>query len=242
MMVHMRPNRDDDIDDRDIRAFMRESAYQGRMRDDFKRNLLRELNHNFAYHRFRTRMVASVVVVLGALSATSLFRPTDVSSDAFDLNPVGIDVGGQPLMESPNSQFRINLPGRDDPRSEGQMSAEEVYERIKAGFFSLVSVESWTIEDETLVVTTLDVLGDNGRSKRVSNTTTDSDALTTKFYELSTSDSRKVMDLIDAGKIPPEGTDTVDIEGGPLPMDRWTWTDAKFGRIVYHRYVVPKKD
>ncbi len=233
----------DDVDDRDIRDLMREADYPGRMSDAFKRSLARDLNRNFAYRRLRTQMVAAAAVVVAVVSMITLFHATDVGSDAFELEPQGWTSGGRPVVESPITGWRINVPSRNDPASKGRMSAEEIYEREQAGLTKLVSVESWTVDGESFVHEIRDVLGDDGKAAlQMAHPVEGSVPLALKLLKWKKSDGKAVMDSINAGLKLPDGTDTVEYRGGPLTMSRWTCPDSTLGTVIYRRYDVPQGD
>ena len=126
-------------DDSDIRALMRESDYQGRLRDEFRRELLRELNHNFRYHPMRSRILLVAVMVLFIGVAT--WRATDVGSDGFTLHTTGSRVGEDPVVEAPTTGTRLNAPIMDGSVQEGAGVAQDIYEQISANAAKVIRLE-----------------------------------------------------------------------------------------------------
>ena len=147
-MNDQQKTRPDDDDDGDIRSLMAESDYRGRARDDFKRELLRELNHNFSYHPLRTRVLPVAVVVV--VAALALWRVTDVGSDGFTLQPTGRTLNGDPVVEAPMTGARFNAPAVGGSAEEGIAAVQDVYEQVAAGAVKVLSLEIWIIGGETV--------------------------------------------------------------------------------------------
>lgn len=223
-------------DDRDIRALMRESDYTGRMRDEFRRNLLRELNHNFAYHRLKTRLLVTAVVLLSGSAV--IMQVTNVGSGDFNLVPDGSTPAGDIVLEAPLSGNRINAPIGDGNAAEAKANAESILERMDAGMTHTVQVEAWTIRGTTVFYETMDVLRD-GKPDQIVNTPTDDGRFMRDYLLCLKSGGADYLVRIDRGELAPAGIDTVFYDGLTLPMARWTWTSPELGTIVYRRWDNP---
>jgi len=223
-------------DDRDIRELMRESDYTGRMRDEFRRNLLRELNHNFAYHRLKTRLLVTAVVVLSGTAV--IMQVTNVGSGDFNLVPDGSTSAGDLVLEAPLSGNRFNVPPGDGDPAEGKAKAEDIFERMQAGLTQTVQVEAWTIRGKTVFSETLDIYGGE-KTVRRTNMTFDDERFRQDFLLCSRSGGADYLAMIDRGELAPAGIDTVEYDGLTLPMARWTWTAPELGTIVYRRWDNP---
>jgi hypothetical protein len=219
-------------DDRDIRALMRETDYSGRLRDEFKRELLREINHNFRYHRLRSRILPVAVVVLVALCAT--WWTTDVGSDGFSLWPTGKSVNNGVVVEAPMTRMRFNAPSESTDTHEGIASAEGVYAQIAAGDARVVRLEIWTIGEDTIQFVWLDAQHD-GEAKTVVRTIGGSSQSIRCLYSFRTGPARAMLKAIDHGSVTPHSIETTRALGRDFEMGTWVWETSECGPVVYKK-------
>ena len=221
-------------DDRDIRLLMRESDYPGKAREDFKRNLLREINHNFTYHRTRTRLLVTAVVVLGSLAA--VMKVTDVGSDGWSLSETGRVVDGGAVLEAPFTGERIGVATGLTGEA-GRAEAERIYAEIVAGEMILREVVAWTFEGETTFILVQQRPG--AAPGELNPSITGSPENAARIARFLQGAGRSHLDSIAAGTSEAEATDLVSYAGIPLPMARWTWEVPGFGTVVYRKFVAP---
>lgn len=219
-------------DDRDIRALMRETDYSGRLRDDFKRELLREINHNFRYHTLRSRILPVAVVVLIAVSAA--WWTTDVGSDGFNLRATGRSTDGGDIVEAPFTHTRVNAPAVDGDENEGLTAAEGTHEQIVAEDATVIRVETWIIEGETVHHIWLATQHD-GQPTQVMRTIGASSRFGRKWRDFRSGQGRALLDAIARDSIGPQSVETAHLLGRDFIMGVWTWETSDCGTIVYKR-------
>lgn len=220
----------DGEDDRDIRALMRETEYSGRLRDDFKRELLREINHNFRYHTLRSRVLPVAVVVLVAVSA--MWWTTDVGSDGFTLRPTGQAVNNGVVVEAPMTRTRVNSPPITNDDIGGIATAEGVYAQIVAEDARVTRLETWAIGDDTIQFVWLDVQRD-GQSRTVVRTIGGSSRFVRCLNSFRAGPGRAMLNAIDIGLVAPQSTETIHALGRDFEMGVWTWETSACGPVVY---------
>ena len=224
--------RPDDDDDGDIRALMAESDYRGRARDDFKRELLRELNHNFSYHPLRTRVLPVAVVVV--VAALTLWKVTDVGSDGFTLQPTGRTVNGDPVVEAPMTGARFNVPPGGGSTEEGIAAAEDVYEQVAAGAFNVLRLEIWTIGGETVHMAQCEVERD-GKPEVITRTRGGTSRFNAPWKAFRSGPGREALEAIERGALAPMATESVRYLDRDFTMGVWTWSTVESGPITYKR-------
>lgn len=219
-------------DDRDIRALMRETDYSGRLRDEFKRELLREINHNFRYHRLRSRILPVAVVVLVALCAT--WWTTDVGSDGFSLWPTGQTVDDGAVVEAPMTGTRFNTPAKDGDRHGGIAPVEDVYAQIAAEDARVLGLETWTIGGDTAHYIRLEVQHE-GQPQTVVRTIGGSSRLFRARSDFRAGSGLAKLGAIERGTVAPQTLETIRILGRDFEMGVWTWDARECGRVVYKK-------
>lgn len=221
-------------DDRDIRALMRETDYSGRLRDEFKRDLLREINHNFRYHRLRSRILPVAVVVLLGISAA--WWTTDVGSDGFNLLPTGRTVDDGAVVEAPMTGTRFNVQPESNDTQEDIASVEGVYAQLAAGDAKVVRLETWTIDRETIQFVWLEVRHD-GQVKNVVRAIGGSSKRVRCIKDFRSGSGRAMLKAIDGGSMAPQATETMRALGRDFEMGVWTWETAECGQVLYKKSV-----
>jgi hypothetical protein len=228
---HKPPHPDSD-DDGDIRALMAESDYRGRARDDFKRELLRELNHNFSYHPLRTRVLPVAVVVI--VAALTLWKVTDVGSDGFTLQPTGRTVNGDPVVEAPMTGARFNAPPVGGSAAEGIAAAQDAYEQVVAGVAKVLRLEIWTIGGETVHMAQCEIERD-GKPELITRTRGATSRFNGPWKAFRSGPGREALEAIERGTLAPETTETVHYLDRDFIMGVWTWNTVASGPIIYKR-------
>ena len=224
-----RPGSDDD---HDLRSLMRDSDYSGRLRDEFKRDLLRELNHNFRYHRLQSRSLVVAVVVLAA--GALLWRASDVGSDGFDLVPTGQKVNGNNVVEAPLSGMRFNTVPSEGDTDGGLAATRGVYSQLVAGDAKLLGFESWTIDGQTTQVQRLEVLR-NGQPEQLVQASGGSKNFHRSWKQLRKGLLAADLAAIEAGRLAPQRTETIRMRGQDFTVGVWSWDTPTDGRVTYKR-------
>ena len=225
------PGREPD-DDRDLRSLMGESDYSGRPRDEFKRGLLRELNHNFRYHRLRSRALAFAVVVMAA--GTVLWRANDVGSDSFELRPTGRMVNGGEVVEAPLSGTRFhNIPAEGDTDG-GLAATQELYAQLAAGDLELLGVEIWIIDGHTTQFLWREVQRD-GETFTLTQARGGTKQSARRLRQLRAGSRQADLAAIKEGRLAPHRTETIRMEGRDFTLGVWVWDTPTDGRVTYKR-------
>ncbi len=232
MNDRQKPPRPDSDDDGDIRALMAESDYRGRARDEFKRELLRELNHNFSYHPLRTRALPVVAVVI--VAALALWRVTDVGSDGFTLHPTGSTVNGDPVVEAPMTGARFNAPPVGGSAEEGIAAAQDVYEQVAAGVAKVLRLEIWIIGGDTVYMARCEVERD-GKPELITRVRGGSRRFNAAWRAFRSGPGREALEAIERGALAPATTETVRYLDRDYTVGVWTWNTSESGLIVYKR-------
>jgi len=219
-------------DDRDIRALMRETDYSGRLRDEFKRDLLREINHNFRYHRLRSRILPVAVVVLLGISAA--WWTTDVGSDGFNLLPTGRAVDGVPVVEAPMTHTRFNVPTVDGDERHSLRATEGVYDQIASGDAKVLRLEIRQIGNDVVQCVWLEVLH-NGEPTEVMRTIGDSARFSRQWSDFQSGPARELVEAIRRDAVTPQRIERVTIGGREFAMGIWTWNTKEYGQVIYRR-------
>lgn len=222
----------DGEDDSDIRDLMRESDYGGRLRDDFKRDLLRELNHNFKYHPLHSRVLLAAVVVL--VAGLAMWRATDVGSGGFNLRPTGHSAAGDPVVEEPLTGVRLNAPAVDGSTDKGVTAAQELYEQISAHDAKVTRLEIWVIGGESAQFVQLEVVR-NGETIQVMRGIGGSKRFDRQWRAFRTGSGRAALDAIEHRGVAPEATESVRFMDRDFEMGVWSWDTPDMGRVVYKR-------
>lgn len=219
-------------DDRDIRALMRETDYSGRLRDEFKRDLLREINHNFRYHRLRSRILPVAVVVLLGISAA--WWTTDVGSDGFSLRPTGRAVDGVPVVEAPMTRTQINVPTADGDEHQSLRAAEGVFDQIAARDAKVLRLEIRQIGNDVVKCVWLEVLH-NGEPTEVVRKIGDSERFSRQWSGFQSGPARELIEAIQRDSVAPQRVERMTFEGREFAMGTWTWNTEKYGQVIYRR-------
>ncbi|MBK7671862.1 MAG: hypothetical protein IPJ24_10820 [bacterium] len=231
-MNDQQKTRQDDDDDGDIRSLMAESDYRGRARDDFKRELLRELNHNFSYHPLRTRVLPVAVVVV--VAALALWKVTDVGSDGFILQPTGRTLNGDPVVEAPMTGARFNAPAVDGSAEEGIAAAQDVYEQVAAGAVKVLRLEIWIIGGETVYMAQCEIERD-GKPELITRARGGTRKFNAPWLAFRSGPGREALEAIERGTLAPATTESVHYLDQDFTMGVWTWNTVASGPIVYKR-------
>jgi hypothetical protein len=232
MTTHDKQLHEDDEGDSDIRALMHESDYSGRLRDDFKRELLRELNHNFKYHPMHSRilLVAAAVLVVGV----AMWRVTDVGSDGFTLRPNGRKVGADPIVEAPMTGDRFNAPAVDGSTAEGVTAAQQLYEQISAHDAKVVRLEIWVIGGESVQSVLLEVNRD-GVPTQVMHGDRGSSRFSRQWRAFKSGPGRVALDAIERHDSVPQAIESARFFDQDFTVGVWIWETPDFGPVVYKR-------
>lgn len=232
MTTHDRQPHEDEEGDSDIRALMHESDYSGRLRDDFKRELLRELNHNFKYHPMHSRilLVAAAVLVAGV----AMWRVTDVGSDGFNLHLNGSRVGADPVVEEPMTGTRLNAPSVGGSTDEGVTAAQQLYEQISAHDVKVVCLEIWVIGGETVQSVLLEA-DQNGERKQIMRRFGGSNLFNQRWRAFRSGPNGVALDAIERHDSVPRATESVRFLGQDFTVGVWTWDSLDSGPVVYKR-------
>lgn len=219
-------------DDRDIRSLMRDSDYSGRPRDEFKRDLLRELNHNFTYHSRRSRALVVAVVILAAGGV--LWQAKDVGSDGFDLFPTGRKVNGGDILEAPMTGTRINTVPVEGDTDGGLAAAQEVYAQLMAGDAKLVGVQFWTFGGHTAQFVVQEVQF-NGQPEQVMQSSGGPRDFRLRLRDLRKGPLKADLAAIEEGRLAPQRTESLRFRGRDFTMGVWTWNIPSDGLVTYKR-------
>jgi hypothetical protein len=222
----------DGDDDRDIRALMRETDYSGRLSDDFKRDLLREINHNFRYHTLRSRVLPAAFVVL--IAGTLMWWTTDVGSDGFSLRTTGSAVENGKVVEAPMTRTRLNAPALDGDDLGGRGAAESVYEQIEADGAKVLRVESWIVNGHTVHQVCLEVEHD-GSPTQVMRTIGASGRFGPQWRRFRAGTGRALLDRVATDSIAPQSLESTRLFGRDFTMGVWTWKTSDFDTVVYKK-------
>ena len=223
---------EDEEGDSDIRALMRESDFGGRLRDDFKRELLRELNHNFKYHPLHSRvlLVAAAVLVVGV----AMWRVTSVGSDGFNLHPNGSRVGSDLIVEEPMTGDRLNAPQIGGSSEEGVAAAQQLYEQIAAHDAKIVRLEIWVIGGESVQSVLLEV-NRGGVPTQVMRGARGSSRFDRQWRAFKSGPGRVALDAIERHDSVPQAIESAQFFDQDFTMGVWTWETPDCGTVVYKR-------
>ncbi|MBE0567776.1 MAG: hypothetical protein IH621_17615 [Krumholzibacteria bacterium] len=223
----------DDMLDR----LLRDSAYEGRPRDEFKRGLHRELAHNFQIHRrqnVRTAVVAAAAVVV----AFAAFQFTDVGSDNFALVDTGGVVDRGVKVYEPT--FRGGRVGGGELVGDSVVSLDrEFLERIEeataAGEGTLVGVNGWTVAGSTMLIAEIRVVVD-GEPVITSHELQKMDSAAApamiRFIKTARED---FMVAVEQGLVPVSGTEFMTVLGRRVLVTRYTREVEGIGLVTHWR-------
>lgn len=128
--------------DDELTRLLRRSAPDVRPRDEHRRQLRAQLEHNFRYHRRRRRLPAAAAAVLAAFGLLAGWT-VPLGSDSFVLVAAGRpDISsGSLVKDSANHKVLVNRT-----RDEAGLAALELHEReIAEGRYTIVSVIGYEV-------------------------------------------------------------------------------------------------
>ncbi len=230
------PMNDQDLereDDRELRELLRQASYEGRPRDEFKRQLRQQLDHNFSYHRRRNLAVVTALVVL--VGSAALLRTTDVGSDSFDLLDTGRTTGTSPIFRAPmgGTGYSYGKPGASV--DELRQAMEQVHEQFAAGTARLTMIEGWSIGGRSAFYGLFDTSVD-GEVLEVSRSLNDKKPEFTLLLIAFNEDHEEAfLADIESGVLPRSGSELVDVGGYRLVMTRWEREVPGYGLVTYWR-------
>ncbi len=218
---------------------LRDSAYEGRPRDEFKSGLRRELVHNFQANRrqnARTAVVAAAAVVV----AFAALKFTDVGSDNFALVDTGGTVDRGIKVYEPT--FRGGRVGGGELVGDSVVSLdreflEKVEEAREAGAGTLVDVQGWTLAGSTELAVGLRVVVD-GEPVVTSRIVQELDrAAVPAMIRFIKTGRTEFLAAIDQGLVPVSGTEITTILGRRVLMTRYTREVEGLGLVTHWRGV-----
>ncbi|MFN2371197.1 MAG: hypothetical protein ABR506_08595 [Candidatus Krumholzibacteriia bacterium] len=221
----------DDLLDR----MLRDSAYEGRPRDEFKRGLHRELAHNFQANRrlnVRTAVVAAAAVVV----VFTAFKFTDVGSDNFALVDTGSVVDRGVNVYEP--AFRGGRVGGSELMGDSVVSLDrEVLERIEearaAGEGDLTGVSGWTVAGSTLLVAEIRVVVDGEPVITTRELRKMDRAAAPAMIRFIKTARKDFMAAVDQGLVPVSGTELMTVLGRRVLVTRYTREVEGIGLVTY---------
>jgi hypothetical protein len=216
---------------------LRDSAYEGRPRDEFKRGLHRELAHNFQAERrqnVRTAVVATAAVVV----AFTAFKFTDVGSDNFALVDTGSAVDRGVKVYAP--AFRGGRVGGGELVGDSVVSLdreflEKVEEARAAGDGTLVGVIGWTLAGATELTAEIrvEIDGDPVVTNRMIQEL-DRAAVPAMIRFIKTART-EFLAAVDRGLVPVSGTEITTVLGRRVLLTRYTREVEGFGLVTHWR-------
>lgn len=217
---------------------LRDSAYEGRPRDEFKRGLHRELAHTFRAER-RQNVRTAVVAVAAVVVAFIAFRFTDVGGDNFALVDTGGVVDrGVKVYEPAFGGGRIGggeLVG-DSVVSLDREFLEQIEEATAAGEGTLVEVNGWTLGGSTHLAAGIRIVID-GEPVVSSRTIQELDraAVPAMIRFIKTAAGKDFEADVDRGLVPVSGTEVMTVLGRRVLMTRYTREVEGFGLVTRWR-------
>lgn len=216
---------------------LKESAYEGRPRDEFRRGLHRELSHNFQANRrqnVRTAVVATAAVVV----AFTAFKFTDVGSDNFALIDTGSAVDrGVKVYEPAFHGGRVGggeLVG-DSVVSLDREFLEKVEEARAAGDGTLVGIIGWTLAGATELTAEIRVEID-GEPVVTSRMIRELDrAAVPAMIRFIKTARTEFLAAVDRGLVPVSGTEITTVLGRRVLVTRYTREVEGFGLVTHWR-------
>lgn len=224
-------------DDR-LDRLLRDSAYEGRPRDEFKRGLHRELAHNFQAGR-RQNVRTAVVAAAAVAVAFAAFQFTDVGSDNFAL----VDTGGvvDRGMKVYEPAFRGGRVGGGELVGDSVISMDHsLLERIEearaAGEGTLVEVHGWTLAGSTQLAAgiRMEIDGEQVVTSRIVQEL-DRAAVPVMIRFIKAAAGKGFEADIDRGLVPVSGTEFMTVLGRRVLMTRYTREVEGFGLVTHWR-------